>query len=406
MISVNDALALVLSNLPERRVEQVGFQDALGRVLAHEIRATASVPPFNRSAMDGYAVRAADIADVPVELECAGTVRAGDGDPGFIGAGQAKAIMTGAPVPGGADAVQIVEQTYRSKEGNRVTVLKPVKPGENIAPMGCEAVAGEPVLEPGRLVGPAEIAVLAGFGCTRVGVWKRPRVALITTGDELVEVEVSPGSGQIRNSNAYSLSAQIRLLGLSPEYLGIARDDKHEMRQRLAQGLERDVVIVTGGVSMGEYDFAKEVFQDLGLEILFSKVAMRPGKPTVFARLGERLVFGLPGNPVSSFVAFENFARPALGRMCGHRKPDLPRVRGKLTRDLRQAPGRTSFLPAWVVLTDIGWKMEPLSWKGSADIIGFSRANAAVILPAECSVMSEGEIVEAMLLPDFFARSQ
>ncbi len=405
MISVEEALRLVLSHLPERRSESVDFQEALGRVLAQDIRATTNVPPFDRSAMDGYSVRAADVVHAPVDLEYAGEIRAGGGDPGFVGMGQARAIMTGAPLPRGADAVQIVEQTRRSEDGRRITILKPVQQGENIAPLGCEAKAGEPVLESGRVIGPAEIAVLAGMGQLRVEVWKRPTVALFASGDELVEPQDSPRPDQIRNSNAYSLAAQLRLLGLEPEYLGIARDDRADLRQRMLSARERDVIILTGGVSVGEYDFAKDVFRDLELEILFTRVAMRPGKPTVFARSESTLVFGLPGNPVSAFVAFENFIRPALGRLCGHRKPELPRIHAELLHDLRQSPGRTSFLPAWAQSAAGGWKLEPLGWKGSSDIIGFSRANSAAICPAERDFMGKGEMIQAMLLPDFFARS-
>jgi len=221
-----------------------------------------------------------------------------------------------------------------------------------------------------------------------------------------VEVSESPRPDQIRNSNAYSLLGQLRLLGLDAEYLGIARDDKYDLQSVLARGLERDVVILTGGVSMGEYDLAKDAFLDSGLEILFSRVAMRPGKPTVFACRGSKLVFGLPGNPVSTFVAFENLVRPALGRLCGHKKPDLPRIRGELLRDLKQTPGRTSFLPSWVSVEEGRWTVEPLRWKGSADIIAFSRANAVVILPAETGFLAKGESVEAMLFPDYFLRSR
>jgi molybdopterin molybdotransferase len=405
-ISVDEALNLVLSNLPARRAEEVPFQAALGRVLAQDFAATQNVPPFTRSAMDGYALRAAETTRAPVELEYAGTIRAGGGEPGSIGPGQAKAIMTGAPVPSGADAVQIVERCRLTDDGRKVAILKAVTAGENIAPLGNEATLGETVLESGRYVGPAEIAVLAGFGCSQIEVWKRPTVALFATGDELVEVAESPRPDQIRNSNAYSLLAQLRLLGLKAEYLGIARDDKQDLQAMLTRGLEHELVILTGGVSMGEYDLAKDVFLDLGFEILFSRVAMRPGKPTVFARRGSNLVFGLPGNPVSTFVAFENFVRPALARLCGHKKPDLPRIRGELMQDLRQVPGRTSFLPSWVSFEDGQWKVEPLRWKGSADIIAFSRANAAVIVPAESGFVAKGERVEAMLFPDHFSRSR
>src|SRR5438093_933356 len=405
MISIEEALELVLAHLPAKRMEEIYFQSSLGRGLAERVIATANIPPFHRSAMDGFALRAEDVGNAPVRLKCVGEIRAGGGLVLRIGPGEAAAIMTGAPVPEGADAVQIVELTERSGDGQYVVIQKPVSLGANIAPMGSEARAGETVLEAGRAVGPAEIAVLATFGAARINVYSRPRVALVATGDELVEVEDAPRPGQIRNSNAYSLSGQVRLMGLEPEYLGIARDEKEELRRLILDGLQRDVLILTGGVSMGEYDLVKGVFEELGLQILFTRVAMKPGKPTVFARKGDRLVFGLPGNPVSTFVSFENFVRPALGRICGLARPELPRVRGELLRDMKQTPGRTAFLPAWAQWQATGWTVEPLRWKGSADIIGFARANATVIFPAERDFIARGDQVEAMLLADFALRS-
>jgi molybdopterin molybdotransferase len=195
-------------------------------------------------------------------------------------------------------------------------------------------------------------------------------------------------------------------MGIDADYLGIARDSKEELRRKMLLGLERDVLIITGGVSMGEYDFVQDVFQDLGLRILFSKVAIKPGKPTVFARRENKLIFGLPGNPISALITFENFVRPALGRLCGMTKPDLPRMKGELLADMRQAPGRTAFFPAWVAWQDDGWKVEPLAWKNSADIIGFTRANATFIFPKDRDFLGRGEIVEIMLLPDFFVRQR
>jgi molybdopterin molybdotransferase len=189
-----------------------------------------------------------------------------------------------------------------------------------------------------------------------------------------------------------------------PEYLGIARDDKSDLLSRLMRGLESDVTVLTGGVSMGEYDFVKEVFKEAGLEIIFSRVAMKPGKPTVFARRGDKMVFGLPGNPVSSYIAFENIARLAIGRLCGMKYPGLPRVRGVLLRHLNQVPGRTAFLPARATIRETGWTVDPLKWKGSADIVGFSRANAAAVFPADRDYMPKGETIEAMLFPDYFSR--
>ncbi len=406
MISVSEAQRLVTANLPPARSEKIPFNRALTRVLSEDLVAKWDVPKFNRSAMDGFALRADDVTTVPTELEYTGLIRAGGGEPGCVRPGQAMAIMTGAPVPEGSDAVQIVEKTSRSQDGRRVAILAPVSAGQNIVPRGAEAAAGDLILETGRLIGPAEIAVLASFGCEKIRVRRRPRVAIFATGDELVEVGEEPRFDQIRNSNTHSISAQLSAMGIKPANLGIAKDDREELLMRLTRGLEFDILILTGGVSMGEYDLVKDVFAQLHLEIVFSGVAMRPGKPTVFARRGDTLVFGLPGNPVSTFVAFENFVRPAIGRMCGLAAFELPRVRGELQADLKQSTGRESYLPARVSMDVDGWKISPLPWKGSADVIAFSRCNATAILPADRDHFSKGETIQAMLLPDYFSRTR
>ena len=404
MISIEEALGILLENIPERKTERVNFLQSPGRVLAEDIKATSDIPPFNRATMDGFAVRAADVQNAPVELILGGEARAGGGIPDSLKPKEAIAIMTGAPVPEGADAVQILEVCTVSHSESKVTIMEPVEPGDNIAPRGREALAASVIIKAGRVVGPAEIALLATFGYTEVMVYTRPTVAILATGDELVEFYETPRPGQIRNSNAYCLAAQLRLLGIEADFLGIARDEINDLREKILTGLQRDVLIITGGVSMGEYDFVRDVFQELDIEILFSKVAIKPGKPTVFARKGDRLIFGLPGNPLSSLVTFECFARPVLGRICGITQPDLLRVRGALVEDVRQTPGRTSFLPSRVEWTPGGWSIRPISWKNSADMVGFSGANATLIFPGERNLLSRGEIVEIMLLPDFFAR--
>jgi molybdopterin molybdotransferase len=406
MISVEEALGILLSNLPERKVERVHFQAALGRILAESLVATSDIPPFHRSAVDGFALLASDSGHAPVELSIAGESRAGGGMPGKLKSGEAISIMTGAPVPDGADSVQMVEQCRVSDDGRKVTILAPVRAHENIAPCGSEAKAGKVVLDSGHRLGPAEIAVMATFGYREVKVYQKPTVALLATGDELVELDQAPRPDQIRNSNAYCLASQLRYMDIGSDYLGIAKDDKEELRSKMLEGLERDVLIITGGVSMGEYDFVQDVFHDLGLEILFSKVAIKPGKPTVFARRGEKLVFGLPGNPISALVTFECFVRPALGRLCGMKSPELPRMMGELLADMKQSPGRMAFLPAWVSWEEDGWKVEPLRWRSSADIVGFTGANATFIFPKNRDFLSRGEIVEIMLLPDFFVRQR
>jgi len=404
MISIDEAREVLLRNIPAPKTEKVAFHQALGRILAEDVAATSDIPPFHRATMDGFAVRAADVGSAPVDLVLGGEARAGGGVPERLKPGEAVAIMTGAPVPEGADAVQKVEDCCVTPCEGKVTVLAPVGRWDNIALRGREARDGETVLEAGRVVGPAEVALMAAFGHAEALVYARPRVAVLATGDELVEFDEAPRPDQIRNSNAWCLAAQLRLMGIEAEYLGIARDDRAALREKMAEGLRRDVLLVTGGVSMGEYDFVRDVFGELGVEILFSKVAIKPGKPTVFARRGDRLVFGLPGNPLSSMVTFECFARPVLGRMCGMRNPELPRVQGTLLQDVRQTPGRTSFLPARVDWTAGGWEAQPLDWKNSADMIGFSKANATVVFPGDRDLLRQWETVEIMLLPDFFAR--
>ena len=406
MISVEEAFEILLSNLPERKVEEIPFRSVLGRILAEDLTATCNIPPFHRSAVDGYAVLASDVEKAPVELELVGESRAGGGMPGKLAPGETIATMTGAPVPEGADSVQMVEQCRVSGSGKKVTILKPVKVHENIAPCGSEVREGEVVLESGHRLGPAEIAVMATFGYTRAKVYRKPTVAIFATGDELVEFDQAPRPDQIRNSNAYCLAAQLRYMDIEADYLGIATDDRQALRDKMLLGLERDLLIITGGVSMGEYDLVQDVFHDVGLEILFSKVAIKPGKPTVFARKGDRLVFGLPGNPISALITFECFVRPALGRLCGHKKPELPRMRGELLEDMKQSPGRMAFMPAWVFWEEDGWKVEPLAWKSSADITGFAHANATFIFPKNRDFLSRGEKVELMLLPDFFVRQR
>jgi molybdopterin molybdotransferase len=246
--------------------------------------------------------------------------------------------------------------------------------------------------------------VLATFGYMRVNVYRRPSIALLATGDELQEADREPGPGQIRNSNSHLLKAQLRRMGVDAEYLGIARDDPEELKRRIVSGLERDVLILTGGVSVGAYDFVREVLGALGLQVIFSRIAMRPGKPTVFARRGRNLLFGLPGNPLSAFVAFENLVRPALGRICGLSRPELPRVDAELLADMRQKTGRMSFLPAVVQWQTDGWKAQPLHFRGSSDIIGFCPANALIVFPGDKDRMSRGNRIEALLLPDYWER--
>ena len=282
------------------------MEGALGRVLAGDVVADSDLPPFDRAQMDGYAVRAADTAGAPVRLRLVGEAAAGEGWRGQLGAGEAVRIMTGAPLPAGADSVQQVEVTRELEGGGVVEVERSTQPGQFFVTRGSEIRAGETVLRAGESVGAAGMAVLASFGYAEVEVYRRPRVAVLATGSELVAAAERPGADQIRDSNTYSLAAYAALAGAEVERLPLAGDEPELLRRLIEEAAARaDVLILSGGVSMGRYDFTKAALDSLGAEIFFERVRLRPGKPTVFARLpdeGRTLVFGLPGNPVSVSV--------------------------------------------------------------------------------------------------------
>ena len=313
--------------------------------------------------------------------------------------GEAMQIMTGAPVPEGANAVVMVENTDRPSDG-LVQVLKPVKGGENIAPKGSERRAGDTVLRPGRRISAVEAAVLASAGKAKVLVYRRPVVAILATGDELVAVEAVPSAGQIRNSNSFSLYGQVLKSGGIPLILDTARDTLADLRRQIQRGLESDVLLVSGGVSMGKYDLVEPVFEELGVMVHFESVSMRPGKPTVFATWKDRWVFGLPGNPLSTFVAFELFVRPVLKVLQGLPAVGLPVVRGLLQADVVERSGRSAFLPARVSSGSGMLEISPANWKGSADVFGAVESNGLLIVPAQAARLTKGETVEALLFED------
>jgi molybdopterin molybdotransferase len=307
--------------------------------------------------------------------------------------------MTGAPVPNGANAVVMVENTHREADAV-VRVLKPVKVGENIAPRGSERRAGDTVLRPGRRISTLEAAVLASTGKARVSVFRRPTVGILATGDELAGVEAIPRPGQIRNTNSISLYGQVLKCGGIPMVLDTAKDNLPDLRRQIQRGLEYDLLLVSGGVSMGKYDLVEPVFEELGVTVHFESVNMRPGKPTVFATWRDRWVFGLPGNPLSTFVAFELFVRPVLRALQGLPAQELPVVRGLLQTDVVERSGRSAFLPAYVSSGHGALEISPVRWKGSADLFGAVESNALLIVPGESARLNRGETVEAMLFEE------
>jgi molybdopterin molybdotransferase len=290
----------------------------------------------------------------------------------------------------------MVEHTERLPK-DEIAVLRSVPAGANIAPRGSERRQGDLLMPPATRLGVLEVAGLAAVGQSRVRVFRRPEASILATGDELVDVDRQPGPGQIRNSNAYSLFAQVVSHGGTPRVLATARDTLEHLRRQIRLGLESDLLLVSGGVSAGKYDLVEEVFQEFDIQIQFEAVSMRPGKPTVFARRGKQFVFGLPGNPVSTFVAFELFVAPVLQSLQGLPGGDLNLVRGELRGKILEKSGRTALLPATVALESGHIRIQPVSWKGSADIFSLVDANGLVVVPSECRELLPGQEVDALL---------
>jgi molybdenum cofactor synthesis domain-containing protein len=401
MIPVSEAVRIVVEQARVLDSERVPLDEAQGRVLASEVYADTDLPPFDRAQMDGYAVRSEDLREVPARLRLVGEAAAGSGWRGTLRAGEAVRIMTGAPLPSGADSVQQVEVTRELEDGATVEVDRATRPGQFYVPRGSEIRAGERVLEAGEEVTAARAAVLASFGCAEVAVYRRPRVAVLATGTELVPVGEQPGADQIRDSNSYSLAAYARLTGATVERLPFAGDDPELLRREMeAASARADVLVLSGGVSMGRYDFTKTALHALGAEVFFERVALRPGKPTVFARLpGGALAFGLPGNPVSVSVTFNLFARTALRRMQGAREAAPLEEWAVLARALKGAAERASYLPAALKTDEEGRLLaEPLKWGGSSDFVAFARATALIIVPAG-EQFEAGSVVKVVRLP-------
>lgn len=396
MLSFHQALEIVKQKFeaadlrPGREVVPLG--EARGRVLAEDVAADRDYPPFHRSIRDGYAVRAEDVASPPVKLHLRGEVRAGRHFAGVVDVGECVSIMTGAPLPDGADAVVMVE--YAGSEGDKVTIERGVRPGENVVSQGSEARAGVSVLPRGRRLGAAELGLLATVGKTRVPVFARPVAAILPTGDEVVPVEHHPERFQIRNSNSVSLSAQVAAAGGTPRELEIAPDRPEALRSLIQDGLHSDLLLLSGGVSAGKYDFVEQVFAELGAEFYFQSVALRPGKPMVFGSVAGKFFFGLPGNPVSTFVTFMLFVRPALAAMESANFEVPIFMRARLAKPVRGVSGLTAFLPAQMRGSVDGPVVSLVSWQGSGDLAGVAAANCFVVLHPDQSALAAGDWVD------------
>jgi molybdopterin molybdotransferase len=404
LIPFEQALEMVLAESTTLPFEVVALDEALGRILADGVAADADLPPFDRSAMDGYALRAEDAARPPTWLPVAGQVRAGQAPGLGLLPGTAIQIMTGAAVPAGADAVQQVEKTGLSEDGGRVEILEAVAAGQNIARRGTEVRAGASVIERGRAIDPATLAVLATVGQAWVRVGRRPRIAVAVTGDELVGAAETPAPGQIRNSNGPAVMAQARLAGGDVRSLGVAPDDAASLAAVVTDGLRDDVLILSGGVSAGAFDLVEAALESQGVKLLFTKVAIKPGSPLVFGRRGSTLVFGLPGNPVSAQVTFDLFVRPSLLRLQGATLVTRPTVLAELAATVKNRSGRRVHLPAHLRFEGDRLVARPLPSTGSADLVAHARANALVVLDAERTQAEAGEHAPALLLGNFLDR--
>jgi molybdopterin molybdotransferase len=380
-----------------RALGRVQVWDALGLVLAQEVKTDREYPPFDRSTRDGYAVRSKEISP-GAALKCVGEIKAGDTVREALAAGTCVQIMTGAAVPAEADAVVMIEHTQR--EGDLVRFARAAQRGQNIVPRGSEARAGQTILTPGTRLGFAELALAAQVGAVELQCAKRPRVAILSTGDEVVLIDQHPGEFQIRNSNSVSLAAQVRIAGGEPVVLGNAADRVEDLGEKMERGLKEDALVLTGGVSMGKYDLVESVLKAMGAEFFFDAVAIRPGKPAVFGVCQGKPVFGLPGNPVSTMVTFELFVAPAIDLLSGSEARPLPLVEARLAESLNERPGLTHFLPARIEWRGAAPEVKALKWQGSGDIIALGKANCFLVVPAEKEKIAAGEAVSVLVRKD------
>lgn len=396
MISVDEALRIVLKKGKKLLPRKVRLENAAGLCLAESIKSDLNMPPFNRSAMDGYAVIAKDIKP-PVDLDVIENIRAGYNPKKKVGRGQAAKIMTGSVVPKGADTVIKVEETKSLDNDRKVRILKETKKGANIARKGEDVRFGNTVLSKGTRIRAQEVGILAAVGANYVKVHSTPGIGIISTGDELVDITCKPKPWQIRNSNSYSLAAQARQIVTDVDILGKVNDNKSEIRKLIQKGLKKDILILSGGVSMGEYDLVGGVLLDLGVKIFFEKVALRPGKPTVFGMKGDKLIFALPGNPVSTFVTFELFVKPCIKKMMGFTSYGHPILQAELEKDIKIKKKRREYRPALLRQEDSGWKVSLVDWHGSGDLFSITKANCLLIIRESVEKLNAGDMVEVML---------
>jgi len=397
MLTFSAARELVISQALQHRSPRpalsLPISDALGHILDEEIRADREYPPFNRSTRDGFAVHSSE-ASAGAALHCIGEIKAGDTVHQPLSPGTCVQIMTGAALPPSADAVVMIEFTRRS--GDSVTFERATQPGQNFVPAGSEAHAGDLALSPGLRLGFAELAAAAQVGRSELRCHPRPAVAILSTGDEVVPIVPTPGPFHIRNSNSVSLEAQVKLAGGAPSPLGNALDRVDDLSAKIELGLQADILVLSGGVSMGKYDLVESVLKGMGAEFYFDAVAIRPGKPAVFGRCRDTLIFGLPGNPVSTMVTFHLFVIPAIDILSGARPRPLPLLHATLSTPLKEKPGLTHFLPAQLTWPTSQPQVHALPWQGSGDITAMTQANCFLMVPADRPDIVAGETVSVL----------
>jgi molybdopterin molybdotransferase len=401
MLSVSEAQSLVLAKAHVLSAAPVPLSyELLGQVLAEDVVSDIDMPPFDKSLMDGYAVRSADLSDGKALLTVVEELTAGQTPKRALAAGQATRIMTGAPIPAGADAVVMIERT-RPASDDRVQIEdRPPRPGQNIMPRGREMRRGEIILSAGAPLRPQEFGVLATVGRITIAVIPRPRVTILSTGDEIVDAPEKPGPGQIRNGNGPMLQAQVVRAGGIPQYLGISRDRAEELRSKIKQGLQSDILVLSGGVSAGKLDLVPGTLGELGVQAHFHKVEMKPGKPVFFGTWKKTLVFGLPGNPVSALACFELFVRPAIRRLAGHEKPGPFFVEATLAENFTYKTDRPTYYPAWMNWEGKGYQVRPVPWFGSPDLRALTQANAFIFIAAGEHQLPAGQVVSVMKTED------
>jgi len=385
------------------RSERVSLLSSLDRFLAEEVVADRDLPPFPRATRDGYAIRAEDTQAIPVELRIVGGVRAGGELPaGFsrLKHREAISIMTGAPVPSGANAVIMVEHTER--KGDSVRLLRSITDGENVVPRGSEGRAGASLISPGTRISHPQIALAAAVGKSKISVYSRPRIAILPTGDEVVSIDSAPASNQIRNSNSFSLAAQVIAAGGEPIQLPIAPDEPTRLRELIGQGLETDLLLLSGGVSAGEYDLVEDALSHFSAEFLFTGVRIQPGKPLVFGRARSTShgvwmhFFGLPGNPISTMVTFELFASILIRALSGGAPQPTCGTKVRLAKEVRVKIGLTRFLPARLSGNWDDAEVELVKWQGSGDVAAFARADCLLVIPPDREHFNPGEWVTVL----------